>query len=190
MPKDIKRIFLVGFMACGKSFSGQGLAKLLDIPFIDLDEYIVEKEGKSIPEIFAENGEEGFRILESRYLKQAIPETEGFVLATGGGTPCFYGNMAWMLNHGLVVFIQTPLTTIIERMKMTDFSNRPLLKKMDEENLAAFLEELLEDRREYYLEADIIYNQTKKSNSVLDLYSIIQTAPDIGKLSKKNRIKE
>ncbi len=190
MSAKIKRIFLVGFMASGKSFSGQGLAKMLDIPFIDLDEYIVEKEGKSIPEIFAEYGEVGFRILESRYLKEASPDSESFIMTTGGGTPCFYGNMGWMLGHGLVVYINTPLATIMERLRMSDFSNRPLLKKMDQENLAAFLEELLKERKEYYLEADIIYNQTKKSNSVLDLYSIIQTEPDIGTLSKKNRIKE
>ena len=78
----MKNIYLCGFMGCGKSHTGRLLAKMLGCTFADLDKYIEEKEGRSIPDIFANEGEAYFRTLESRYIKE-MPENS--VVATGGG---------------------------------------------------------------------------------------------------------
>ncbi|MDE7374246.1 MAG: shikimate kinase, partial [Odoribacter sp.] len=90
------KYFLVGYMACGKTHRGRIMAEELGIRFIDLDTYIVNREFRTIPQIFAEEGEAGFRKLETRYLQEVCELYKDFVLSTGGGTPCFNDNMAYM----------------------------------------------------------------------------------------------
>lgn len=99
------RVFLTGFMGCGKSFWGQQLAKERHIPFYDLDSYIEENEMCSINEIFATKGEDEFRKLENNYLSDLIHKKEKYVLATGGGTPCFYNNMKLINENGSTCYL-------------------------------------------------------------------------------------
>ena len=90
------KYFLVGYMACGKSRRGRLMAESLGIRFIDLDDYIVRREMRTIPQIFAVDGEDVFRRLEQRYLHEVCELYGDFVMATGGGTPCFFDNMEYM----------------------------------------------------------------------------------------------
>src|SRR6476661_7626101 len=121
------KVFLVGFMGCGKSTKAKQLANRLSCPVIDLDAVIVEKQGKPIAEYFAENGEDSFRNLESETLKTFnYPET--CVIATGGGLPCFFDNMDWMNANGKTVYLQMKPSQLISRLHNRE--KRPLLKGM------------------------------------------------------------
>jgi len=90
------KIFLIGFMGCGKTYWGQKLSRKLQLPFFDLDAQIEEKEEKSIDAIFNQEGEEYFRLVEKDVLYLLTESHESFVMAAGGGTPCFYNNIAYM----------------------------------------------------------------------------------------------
>lgn len=147
-------VFLIGFMGSGKTHWGRILAEKLGAPFLDLDVFIEENEGKTIPEIFAESGENGFRVLERENLLRlaALPPS---VVATGGGTPCFFDNMAWMRRHGLTIYLETPLETLFERLE-NEGKRRPLLKNLSEVELKDFIQSRLREREVFYRQADFI----------------------------------
>lgn len=145
-------IFLVGFMGSGKSTLGKELADKLGWRFYDLDEQIEKEKGQSISELFTHFGETHFREIESASLRHFEEEKEPFVLATGGGTPCFHGNMHWMKEQGKVVFLDIPLTVLLARLKGSE-AVRPLLKNIDPHHLTRELALLLEKRRPIYLES-------------------------------------
>ena len=100
-----RKIFLIGFMGSGKSTFGKKLSKEISLPFIDLDKEIEKKAKCSISEIFKYLGEESFRNMESELLK-SFEHLEGFVMATGGGTPCFFNNIEYINSTGTSIYIQ------------------------------------------------------------------------------------
>jgi shikimate kinase len=114
---------LIGLMGCGKSSIGRRLAKRLDIPLIDLDEYIVDKAGKTIPEIFAEQGEEAFRDLESTALRDVLGQSA--VIATGGGAVMREENRALLKSHPPVIWLKASPEFLAKRIDGD--SNRPLI---------------------------------------------------------------
>ena len=128
------KYFIVGYMASGKSTFGKELAKDKGLPFLDLDESVESREGRSISEIFAKEGE------------------DEFVLATGGGTPCFFDNMDYMNQEGTTVFLNTSSLVIVDRLKRQR-SNRPLLAMYSDNELEFFVREHLESRLPFYLKA-------------------------------------
>ena len=149
------KIFLIGFMGCGKSTKAKQLANRLDCPVIDLDAVIVAEQGKTIAEYFSENGEEAFRKLESETLKTYnYPET--CVIATGGGLPCFFDNMEWMNANGKSIYLQMTPPQLVSRLHNRE--KRPLLKGMDDEQLLAFVEMKLTERNAFYLQAQLVVN--------------------------------
>lgn len=149
------RIFLIGFMGCGKSTKAKQLANRLACPVIDLDAVMVEQEGKTIAEYFAANGEAAFRQLESETLKNyAYPET--CVVATGGGLPCFFDNMDWMNANGKTVYLHMEPAQLVSRLHNRE--KRPLLKGMDDEQLLTFIIHKLEERNPFYYKAQLIVN--------------------------------
>ncbi len=127
-------VTLTGFMASGKTTAGRHLAESAGYHFIDLDEYIEARAGRSIPEIFASDGEHAFRTLESQFLREILNQgkhsTDGLVLALGGGTILDPRNAALVKEHSICVWLDTPLSTIKERLA-SDPSERPLLKIHD-----------------------------------------------------------
>lgn len=151
------RIFLIGFMGCGKSYNGTRLAKVLNMPFVDLDNYIEEKAGKTIAEIFSEQGEEHFRKLEQQALHQ-MTAFDNIVISCGGGTPCFFDNMEWMNENGDTVYLKcTPQT--LEKRLVKGKAKRPLIKDLDEQNeLINFIKSKLEKREPFYSKAKTIFN--------------------------------
>ena len=121
------KIFLLGLPGSGKTTLGKELSIALRLPFVDLDSEIERHEGKKIVEIFAENGEAYFRKLESIELKKGCTSTAEFVMATGGGTPCFFDNMKWINQAGKSIFLDVPAREIVRRMERTSLLERPLL---------------------------------------------------------------
>jgi len=115
---------LVGLMGSGKSSIGRRLAKALEMPLIDLDKYIVEKAGQSIPDIFAEQGEEAFRDLESQVLREALLGPPA-VIATGGGIVLREENRALLKSHPPVIWLKTSLEFLAGRIDGD--SNRPMI---------------------------------------------------------------
>ena len=111
-------IFLIGFMGCGKSSLGKRLARRLNYRFVDLDEEIERQTGRSIAEIFSRDGENYFRQLEANILRQ-IEWSLPTVVATGGGTPCYFDNMNYINNNGVSVYLRMSPKSLAWRLENT-----------------------------------------------------------------------
>ncbi len=158
------KIFLIGYMGSGKSHTGKELAKLLNLQFIDLDQLIETEENKTISEIFETKSEKYFRILEKYYL-ETTHKIKDAVIACGGGTPCFYENMSWMNENGMTIYLRTQPTVLVERL-LPEIEKRPLLKGKSEKQLIDYISDKLEDRSEWYEQAQIIYHQVSQHEEI------------------------
>ncbi len=145
------RIFIIGYMGAGKTTLGVRLAEQLALPFIDLDQYIERQQGKTIAQIFADNGEPAFRIIERDALKQ-VAEGDSAVIACGGGTPCFYDNIELMNSRGLVVYIKPSADVIYAHLQMGG-SIRPLLLGKTPKQVMQFIKEQTAARQPFYSKA-------------------------------------
>jgi shikimate kinase len=148
------KIFLIGFMGSGKTHWGQLLSEKLGIPLFDLDAQVEEYAGKSIAEIFATEGEEHFRIQEKDVLYIITESHESFVMACGGGSPCYFNNIEYMQQAGTTVWINTPLELLYQRL-VKEKEKRPLIKELTDEQLKSFISKKFADRKIYYEQADI-----------------------------------
>ena len=148
------RIFLIGFMGSGKTHWGKQLAKQLDMSFFDLDDEISAKEKKSVSQIFAESGEEAFRVKEKEVLETLIDENNKMVLSCGGGTPCFFNNIERMKKYGVVVWLNTHIEVLLIRLK-NEKGSRPLIKNVPDGELRSYIVRKLNERRIYYEQADV-----------------------------------
>lgn len=149
------KIFLIGFMGCGKTHWAKILSEKLHIPFFDLDEKISEHKGKSIPEIFASEGEEHFRLLEKDVLYLLTESHENFVMATGGGTPCFYNNIDYLKKQGTVVWINCSTECLYKRL-IKEKDKRPLIASIPDEELKSYIIKKYSSRKIFYQQADVI----------------------------------
>ena len=145
------RILLVGFMASGKTTLGKALAKNLGLQFIDLDHYIESRYHCTVAQLFAERGEDAFRQIERNMLHE-VAEFEDVVIATGGGTPCFFDNMSYMNSQGTTVFLEAPVETIYTRLTIARVQ-RPLVAGKSAEELRNYITATLEQRMPYYSQA-------------------------------------
>lgn len=146
------KYFLVGYMACGKTRRGKMMAEELGIRFIDLDDYIVAREYRTIAQIFAEDGEVRFRQLETRYLQEICELYEDFVLSTGGGAPCFNDNMAYMNEQGQTIFLNTDIDTIVERL-IRGKHKRPMVSQLEDGEIREFVNRHIQERLPFYHQA-------------------------------------
>jgi shikimate kinase len=163
------RIFLIGFMGSGKTHWGRLLAKRLQLPYYDLDEEIESREGRTISQIFASNGEEYFRVLERDILENVINDHTSLVISCGGGTPCFFNNIDMMKRYGVVVWLNSSIDALYERL-VREKNKRPLLKNISNEELKSYILKKMNDRRLYYEQADITVEEEQ-----VNLDSLIQT---------------
>jgi shikimate kinase len=147
------RIYLVGMMGVGKSTLGKQLANALGYSFLDTDTQIAFIEGRSIQQIFEEEGESYFREAEQHILHQTATE-RNTVIATGGGTPCFFDNMEWINGHGKSLYLEATTAFIVSRVgHNTD--KRPLLKGKEASELEPFITQILKEREPYYEKAHL-----------------------------------
>jgi len=146
-------VYIIGFMGSGKSTTGKKLASLLDWHFADLDRSIEKYSGKTISEIFSQDGEIYFRNVESEVLRSLKSLTKT-VISTGGGTPCFGDNMDLMLETGLTLYLK--LTPGQLKRRLTDSKGeRPLIKDLTNDGLLHFIEDKLAFREKWYNRAEI-----------------------------------
>lgn len=166
------RIILIGYMGSGKTTVGRQLARELGVQFYDLDWYVEERYHARIPKIFAERGEEGFRDLERRMLHE-VAEFENIVLSCGGGTPCFFDNMAYMNSLAQTVYLKARPDVLAMHLRMGR-TERPLIKGKSPEELSAYIEESLRARAPYYEQARHTIDV-----SLLDNYEKIATTIEL-----------
>ncbi|MCQ2206703.1 MAG: shikimate kinase [Paludibacteraceae bacterium] len=145
----MKRIFLVGFMASGKTTTGRRIAKKYNLEFIDLDVYIENRYHKSVSQIFAEKGEEGFRNIEHNML-QEVAGFEDVVIAAGGGTPCFFNNMDIMNEAGETVYLKATPEMLCSYLNMNGTAKRPLVANKTPEELFEYVSTTLAKREPFY----------------------------------------
>lgn len=150
------RIFLIGFMASGKSFLGRLWADDNNMPFYDLDLLIEEEERMSVEKIFSTYGEDYFREKEAAVLRNT-DRFENAIIACGGGTPCFFDNMQWMNKNGLTVFLNESIEQIYHHIK-NDKKIRPLITAQDGTDLQEFIKNKLSERTPVYNECKLILN--------------------------------
>lgn len=148
------KIFLVGMPGSGKTTFGKQLAARLMIEFVDLDAEIERAEAKTIPQIFNDHGEEYFRLVESRLLREWSAVSTSFVMATGGGAPCFFQGMDAINQSGISIFLDVPVSRLIARVK--ENKGRPLLLHEGEEHLREKVTAMRNSRLECYRKSHII----------------------------------
>jgi shikimate kinase len=149
----MKRIYLTGFMGAGKSTLGPKLAEALGWNFLELDDSVAAQEERSVPQIFAVNGEAYFRETERKILHQTIL-LEETVIACGGGTPCYFYNSEWMNRNGTVIWLKEDESVLIARL-LNEKAHRPLLRDLPEEEVKNTIRKLLAEREPFYKNATI-----------------------------------
>lgn len=163
------KIFLIGFMGSGKTHWGRRLGAKLNLPFYDLDTVIVEQEQKTVADIFAEKGEEYFRNVEKDTLERISEEQESFILSCGGGTPCFFNNIEFMKKNGKVIWLNTSVDMLTQRLHKERMS-RPLISEIDDEDLRRYIIKKLSERRMYYQQADVTVGEENTNlDELIDL---------------------
>ena len=173
----MRRIIIIGYMGAGKTTVGKALSKELNIPFYDLDWYIESRMRKTVPQIFAERGEEGFRKIEHNMLHE-VAEFEDVIISCGGGTPCFYDNMEYMNAQGDTVYLKASPEVLYGHLKIGK-TERPLLKNKTPEEMQQYIREQLDKREQYYLQAkhvldvNLMDNYEKIKISVANLRELL-----------------
>lgn len=148
-------IFIIGYMACGKTTFGRALAKTLGKQFIDLDFFIEQRFRKSISEIFNTRGEDAFRKIEANMLRETA-EMLDVVIACGGGTPCFFDNIDFMNSKGTTVFLTASPERILARL-MANSARRPLMAGKSEQEIRARIDADMKLRLPFYSKAKITH---------------------------------
>ena len=159
-------------MGSGKTSVGKKLAKLLEVNFLDLDRHLEDMTNKSINELFTEMGEERFRMMETKALKDLNKRTE-FVVAAGGGTPCYHGNMQYMNTNGTTVYLRLELDLLLQRLAESR-TKRPLLKDLNPEELNIFIRKKLAERLPIYEQAQYTVDAVHITNTVECIHQLVK----------------
>lgn len=165
----MKRFFLVGYMGAGKTTLGKLVAQETGLSFIDLDHFIESRYHKTVSEIFAERGEDGFRKIEREMLHE-VAAFENVIVATGGGVPCFFDNAEMMNACGTTIYLQMRPEVLFNRLKIARHA-RPILKEKNDEELLSFIAENLERREPFYRKATLTFDANE-----LDTRAQLKTA--------------
>jgi shikimate kinase len=171
------KIFLIGFMGSGKTHWARLLSAKLSLAFFDLDTVIVEQEKKSVSDIFSEKGEEYFRYKETEALERIAEGQEGFILSCGGGTPCFFNNIEYMKKIGKVIWLNTSIDVLTERL-LRERMSRPLIREVADGDLTRYIVRKLSERRMYYQQADVTVNEESITLDELILLLFQSEKPD------------
>lgn len=168
-------LFLMGFMASGKSSLGKKLALQLNMPFIETDALIERKAGCSISSIFSQKGENYFRELESQVLRE-IDFNENQVISLGGGTACSDENLSFIQSKGTTIYFQVPIPVLIGRLRQKR-DKRPLTSNLNDDEIASMVKEKMALRIPYYEKAKLIFDaqdrDLKKLLEALQRHSLL-----------------
>ncbi|GAC1448075.1 MAG: shikimate kinase [Chitinophagaceae bacterium] len=145
-------------MGSGKTHWGKLLSRQTGLPYFDLDEVIAGAEKKSVQQIFYDNGEEYFRIKEQEVLQALAEDHDKVIISTGGGTPCFFNNIDFMKQQGKVVWLNTSVDMLLERLLKQKHS-RPLIRNISDAGLKSFIIKKLQDRKMYYEQAHVMLRE-------------------------------
>ena len=167
----MRRIILIGYMGSGKTTVGKALSKETGMMFYDLDWYIESRMRKTVAQIFAEKGEEGFRKIEHNMLHE-VAEFENVIISCGGGTPCFFDNIDYINQQGEVVYLKATPEVLYRHLLMGKVE-RPRIKNKTPEELIAYITEQVAKREEFYNKARYTLDV-----SLMDNYEKIQLSVD------------
>jgi shikimate kinase len=148
------RYFIIGYKSSGKTTIGKKLAVRLNLKFIDLDDVIEKRSGRTIPELYIQEGDIGFRVKEWEALKEIIEE-DNLVVSTGGGAPCHCDNMNLMEKFGEVIYLNLDNDTLVSRLKDAT-KNRPIVLNKTDEQLRQYVDELRDRCEHHYKRAKYI----------------------------------
>lgn len=148
-------------MGAGKSKLGRSLANNIGVDFIDLDDEIARVHNQSLSKIFEEKGEPGFREIEKEVLKDWI-KRDNYLMACGGGTPCYKNNMDLMNASGSTVYLDVPSDVLLSRLSNSKV-NRPLIQGMTKSELKIYIDNKINERKPYYLKSKIWINPIETS---------------------------
>lgn len=149
------RIFLIGYMACGKSTLGRKLANQTGLSFVDLDGFIEQKYQKTVSSIFETLGQDAFREIERKALEE-VSTFENVIIATGGGAPCFFDNMRLMNQTGETIYICLTPSQLAQRLENSRAGKRPLVQNKQGAELLQFIQIGLTQREAFYSQAKLI----------------------------------
>ena len=153
-------------MGSGKTTMGRSLSKYLNIDFIDLDLFIEARFRKSVKEIFAEKGEQGFRTIEHNVLRE-VGEFENVIIACGGGTPCHFDNMDYMNTHGFTVFLNASHEALMRRLTIPSAkAKRPIIADKSDEELSQFITEAMKQRAPHYNKAILHFDSSYLEDTI------------------------
>ena len=158
----MQRIIIIGYMGAGKTTVGKALAKALGLDFYDLDWYIESRMRKTVPQLFAERGESGFREIEHRLLHE-VAEFEDVVISCGGGTPCFFDNIDYMNQQGETVYLKATPDVLYGHLKMGR-TVRPLLLNKTPDEVKDFVSRQLAEREPFYTKAKHVIDVSLMDN--------------------------
>ena len=161
-----KKIFLIGFMGCGKSTIANLLASEMKLPLKDIDLIIEKRAELTISEIFNEHGENFFRYLEGVVLNEILLEAGEMMVSTGGGLPCFDHRMEWMNRNDITIYLKCSVETLFNRIQK-DSGKRPLVVNRTENELKEFVQNKLDERKSIYESASIIVDGNLSSIQVV-----------------------
>lgn len=171
------RVIIVGYMGSGKTTVGKALSHDMNMQFYDLDWYIESRMHKTVSQIFAEKGEEGFRKIEHNMLHE-VAEFEDVIISCGGGTPCFFDNMEYLNQQGETVYLKATPEVLYAHLKMGK-TERPLLKGKSPEEMHKFIEQQLATREPFYnkakhvLDVNLLDNYEKIKISVANIRQLL-----------------
>jgi shikimate kinase len=168
-----QKIYIIGMPGVGKTTLGKEIASRLNISFVDLDTYIEETQDQSIEDIFKAAGEDMFRNIEAHALRSYSQLNHSFVMACGGGTPCYNKNVEYMNTNGISLYYTQPINTIAKQLT-NDSNIRPLLKNIKPDELPLYLNKLLNKRELYYLKANAICDNVDSAFIALNNLSVAQ----------------
>lgn len=168
----MQRIFLVGYMGAGKTTMGKALSGHMGLSFIDLDHFIENRYHKTVRQLFEEKGEDTFREIERNALLE-VSDFEDVIISTGGGAPCFHGNMEFMKAKGITVYLKATPDELAKRVSLSK-NTRPILMGLSGEELMLFITDALQKRCCFYEQADIIFDA-----------ELMETETDINTLAKQ-----
>ncbi|WP_452222458.1 shikimate kinase [Lacinutrix salivirga] len=164
------KVFLIGYMASGKSFIGKKLAKVFNFEFVDLDDYIELTEKTTIKSLFSEKGEIYFRKAERNALLEILNTNKNLIVALGGGTPCYYSNMDSILNDkdSVSVYLKSSINTLAERLQF-EKAKRPLINHLtNTDDLIEFIGKHLFERSHFYNQAQLTVDVNREPKLILE----------------------